>query len=207
MLFFYAMFDKGIVLATKNVKKSEELIRILSEFNIHAETLQNYPACPNVIEDGHTFEANAIKKALFVANYTSKNAIADDSGLEVYALDNLPGVNSAYFAGPEANDLLNNEKLLKSMNNLTGDDRKARFVCIIALVTEKGLIKTFKGTVEGKIAHSERGGNGFGYDPLFIPDGFEETFGELPFDIKDRLSHRGKALMLLKDYLSRGSKK
>ncbi|MCX8027783.1 MAG: XTP/dITP diphosphatase [Thermodesulfovibrionales bacterium] len=195
------MFKKGIVLATKNQKKAEELVRILHGLNISVETLNNYPDCPDVVEDGHTFEANAVKKALFVSHYTGKNAIADDSGLEVYALGNMPGVYSARFAGVNATDLMNNEKLLNSMKDLKDTERVARFVCVIALVTEEGLIKTFKGVVEGMIAEDIRGSSGFGYDPLFIPEGFNETFGELPSQIKDGISHRGRALRLLQEYI------
>jgi len=201
MVKFWPMCLDEIIIATKNRGKALEICSILKDSQIKLLTLNDYPNCPDVIEDGDTFEANAIKKALSVAKYTGKTSLADDSGLEVYALGNRPGVYSARFAGEKATDDENNNKLLREMKGLKGDQRKGRFVCVIAVAMGEKIIKLLYGSVQGIITESPRGDGGFGYDPIFIPDGFDKTFGELEPSIKNSISHRGLALNELKKYI------
>jgi XTP/dITP diphosphohydrolase len=190
-----------IVLATRNRKKIEEIIRITQGLTVTILTLDDFPGCPETEEDGKTFEENAIKKAVEVSKYTGKPALADDSGLEVYALHGAPGTLSARYAGERANDKNNVEKLLKEMSSFQGHDRKARFVCCMALAFPEGPINTFYGTSEGMIANEQRGEGGFGYDPVFYPEGYSRTFAEMSGERKDTLSHRGKALKEVQEYL------
>lgn len=190
-----------IVLATRNKKKIEEMKRIIANLSISIRTLDDFPGCPEVEEEGITFEENAVKKALTVAQYTGKPSIADDSGLEVYALNGAPGTLSARYAGGDANDRRNIEKLLFEMRSIADEKRGARFVCCIALAFPDGKVKTFTGYVEGRIGREPRGAHGFGYDPLFYPQGHGRTFAEITDNEKDALSHRGKALNELQKYL------
>lgn len=190
-----------IVLATRNRKKIEEIIRITQGLAVTILTLDDFPGCPETEEDGKTFEENAIKKAVAVSKYTGKPALADDSGLEVYALHGAPGTLSARYAGERANDKNNVEKLLKEMSSFQGHDRKARFVCCMALAFPEGPINTFYGMSEGMIATEQRGEGGFGYDPVFYPEGYSRTFAEMSGERKDTLSHRGKALKEVQEYL------
>ncbi len=190
-----------IVLATRNKKKVEEIKRIFGGKAIRFLTLDAFPGCPDVEEDGKTFRANAVKKAIHIARFTQCPAIADDSGLEVFALGRAPGVFSARYAGEGADDNKNMKKLLADMKGLQGEERKARFVCCIALAFPDGRHRTFTGYARGSIGNRPRGSNGFGYDPLFYPEGFENTFAEMTAGEKDFLSHRGKALRKLCIYL------
>jgi len=191
-----------IVLATKNRKKIEEISRILKDVARFAFlALDDFPFCPEVVEDSGTFEGNAVKKALTVARCTGRPAIADDSGLEVYALNNAPGVLSARYAAPDEGDIANNEKLLAAMRHLPDEMRGGRFVCCIAFALPNGTLMTFRGDSEGIIGKQPAGSSGFGYDPLFYPEGHCRTFAEMLPEEKDSLSHRKKALDLLKAYL------
>ncbi|MFZ5907945.1 MAG: XTP/dITP diphosphatase [Nitrospirota bacterium] len=190
-----------IVLATKNRKKAEEIRRIIRGMEIEILTLDDYPGFPEVEEDGDTFEANAVKKAVAVAHYTGKTALADDSGLEVDALGGEPGIRSARYSGEGATDESNIEKLLYGMRGFRDGERGARFVCCIALATPGGEVQTFFGYTEGVIGTMPRGSCGFGYDPVFYPRGFPRTFAEMSAEEKDALSHRKKALKELKKYL------
>lgn len=184
-----------IVLATRNKKKIEEIKRITADLPITILSLDNFPDCPETVEDKATFEGNAIKKAVEVCKCTGKPALADDSGLEVDALGGAPGVYSARYAGNAGgNDVRNYEKLLVELKNIPDEKRGARFVCCMALVFPDGPIKTFFGYAEGRIGHEPKGKTGFGYDPVFIPKGYKNTFAEMSGNEKDRLSHRGKAL-------------
>ncbi|MGE5373280.1 MAG: RdgB/HAM1 family non-canonical purine NTP pyrophosphatase [Solirubrobacterales bacterium] len=166
-------------------------------------TLDEYPEMPDVEEDGDTFLANAIKKAEAAAAYTGEIAMADDSGLEVDALNGQPGVYSARFAGEPSDDAKNNAKLLALLTNVPAEKRTGRFRCVIAVAEPDGRVETADGTCEGRIAFVEAGNGGFGYDPLFIPDGFERSFGELTPETKHRISHRGKALAAVRPILDR----
>ncbi|MCX8030009.1 MAG: XTP/dITP diphosphatase [Thermodesulfovibrionales bacterium] len=190
-----------IVLATRNVKKAQELQRILGDTSFRILTLDSFPDCPEVIEDKDSFEGNALKKATTVAKHTGLVAIADDSGLEVDALDGRPGVISAYYAGMEASDAENIAKLLFELKGVPAEKRTARFVCCIAIAFPDGQKETFFGYVYGKIAEEPKGRSGFGYDPIFYPLGQEKTFAEMSADQKDSISHRKQALLKLKNYL------
>ncbi len=191
-----------LVIATRNRKKVEEIRRILEGVPVVLYSLDDFPGCPEVEEDEATFEGNAVKKATAVARYSGKPAVADDSGLEVYALNGAPGVFSARYAGAGADDGKNLEKLLSELRDIRGDKRGARFVCVTALAFPDGRVETFRGIIEGRIGHEPKGFNGFGYDPVFYPKGHDMTFAEMSADEKDALSHRGVALRKLRTYLS-----
>ena len=198
----------NIVLATRNKKKVEEIKRIVKDMPISVYSLDDFPDCPEVEEDGKTFEENAVKKARAVSRHTNMPALADDSGLEVYALDGAPGVLSARYAGENADDRKNTEKLLNEMRSVPDGKRGARFACCIALVfpagdlaLRDGKAETFTGYSEGSIGREPKGSNGFGYDPVFYPAGCKRTFAEMDDEEKDSLSHRGAALKKLHEYL------
>ncbi len=202
-----------IVLATRNKKKVEEMQRILNGMDINILTPDDFPSCPEVEEDMDTFEGNAVKKALAITKCTNKIAVADDSGLEVYVLKGAPGVMSARYAGENADDVANIEKLLREMKDTPDEQRGARFVCCIALAFPdtplapplikggQGGVITFFGLAEGSIGREPRGRMGFGYDPVFYPSGYNMTFAEMSPEEKDALSHRGKALEEFKEYM------
>ncbi len=196
-----------IVLATRNKKKAEEIKKIIEEgtagtvSNINIFTLDGFPECQEVKEDGGTFEINAVKKAVYISGCTGMITIADDSGLEVDALNGAPGVLSARYAGEPADDRANLEKLLKEIKDIPHDRKNARFVCCIAMAFPHGDVKTFFGYVEGRIGIKPRGENGFGYDPIFYPEGYDRTFAEMSDNEKNAISHRGRALRELQKYL------
>jgi XTP/dITP diphosphohydrolase len=181
-----------IVIATRNKHKLEEIRAIFHQPKLELVCALDYPDVPDVAEDGETFEANAIKKAVSLAKATGLWSLADDSGLEVDALGGAPGVYSARYAGEPVSYPANNRKLLKELEQ--NPNRSARFRCVIALSSPDGKARTVDGRCEGVIAHEERGKQGFGYDPLFIPDGFSKTFAEMDADSKNAISHRGRAL-------------
>lgn len=184
---------KTLLVATRNAHKVDEIRAILSPVGMNLLSVDDVDTnLPDVEEDGDTFAANAIKKAVTLAAASGWMALADDSGLEVKALDNAPGVYSARYAGLPCDDEANNAKLLEAMRGQTY--REARFCCVIALATPEGDVATVEGSCEGRLAESPRGSAGFGYDPLFIPNGYHQTFGELDASVKHRLSHRGAAL-------------
>lgn len=193
---------KEIVLATRNRKKLKEMERITAGLGIVLRTVDDFPDMPDVVEDGETFSENALKKAREISSFTGLAALSDDSGLEVDALGRAPGVYSARYAGENATDQENVEKMLKDLGGAT--DRTARFRCVIALVAVGGhgpVEEIFDGTVEGDIGHELRGDNGFGYDPVFFPEGHERTFAEMDASEKDSMSHRGRALKKFREYL------
>jgi XTP/dITP diphosphohydrolase len=192
-----------LLLASRNRHKLEELRQMLQDLNIEVLSLDDVRDMPIVEEDGDTFAANAGKKARLTAIHTGYVSLADDSGLAVDALGGQPGVYSARFAGEEADDLKNNQKLLQMMSRLEGDKRGARFVCVIAISDLDGNVYTVEGQCEGRIGYEEQGTGGFGYDPLFIPDGYTRTFAQLPGEEKNRISHRGQALVKAKILLER----
>ncbi|HID94171.1 MAG TPA: XTP/dITP diphosphatase [bacterium (Candidatus Stahlbacteria)] len=192
---------KEIVLATRNIDKIREIRAILSDIDVKILSLLDFDGIPIVVEDGKDLKDNAIKKAKIAYKYTGKIAVADDSGLEVKSLGGLPGVHSARFAGPKASYKENNQKLLDVLGDRPLEERAARFRCMIAVVDSDGEPKIFEGTVNGYIGFEERGNAGFGYDPLFIVPQYNKTFAELGEDLKNRISHRAKALSKLKEYL------
>ena len=223
-----------LLIATRNAHKVGEIRAILGA-RFQFLTLNDFPAAPKVVEDADTFAGNAAKKAVELARWLAEKhstfniqhstpnfVLADDSGLEVDALNGAPGVHSARFAAldrsadpailPTSAD--NNAKLLRLLKNIPLEKRTARFHCVIALVVGKSKPQSrfvprelepqlFDGVCEGRIIFAPRGKNGFGYDPLFVPVGFEQTFAELGEEVKNQLSHRAKALAKLKDYFSK----
>ncbi len=178
--------------STKNRHKLEEFKKLLGGQEVEIVSPLSYEEpFPEVVEDGETFEENAVKKALAANEYIDMPAFADDSGLMVEALDGAPGINSSRFAGPDATDADRIEKLLKELEGK--ENRKAKFVCVIAIANRGEVIETFTGEICGTIADAPRGDHGFGYDPVFVPDGFDKTFAELGAEVKDKISHRAKA--------------
>lgn len=186
-------FMKNIVIATNNQGKIKEFKKIFSNYNILSLKDINYKK--EIIENGNTFEENAIIKAKTVSLATNQIVIADDSGLEVFALNNMPGIYSARYA-EEHNDLKNNELLIKNMELI--EDRRAQFVCVICIYFPNGKYYTSKGICSGIITKEPKGSNGFGYDPYFYVSEFDKTMAELTLDEKNSISHRFKAIKNLK---------
>jgi XTP/dITP diphosphohydrolase len=191
---------KKLVLASRNKHKVAELKALLKDINVELLTLNDFPDAPPLVEDGSTFEENALKKSRTVYHYTKLPALADDSGLEVFFLNGRPGVRSARYAGENANDERNNEKLLEEMKGVPPRRRRAQFRSVLAFVGE-GYEEIGQGVCPGKLAEEPRGTNGFGYDPIFIPDGFTRTYAELTFEEKNKISHRSRALADLSERL------
>lgn len=181
-----------IVLATRNSGKIREFQQLLKNFPVEIKNLNDFGPIPEVEEDGTTFDDNAYKKALFTAKFLGLPAISDDSGLVVEALGGAPGVKSARYAGENATDKANIDKLLKEMEGK--DDRRAAFECVISIAVPSGPALTYEGRCEGEIAKNPKGTSGFGYDPVFFYPQYGKTFAELSSDEKNRVSHRGKAL-------------
>jgi XTP/dITP diphosphohydrolase len=194
-----------LFVATRNRNKVRELQALLAHTKLTLCSYRDFRDLPEIEEDGRTFDENATKKAVTLAKHTGLLTIADDSGLEVDALDGRPGVMSARYAGPEATDRENNEKLLAELRNVPEGRRTARFRCAIALANPAGLIAVVEGVCEGRITTEERGSEGFGYDPLFVKEDSVKTFAELPLELKNRVSHRAlaleRALLVIEDYL------
>ncbi len=199
--------ENGLVIATRNKKKKEEIVSILSDLKLRLYTLDEFENVPEVVEDKDTLEGNAIKKAVEVALNIKKITLADDSGLEVDALDNRPGVHSARFAGQDQNDQANIDKLLKLLEGVPAGQRKARFRCVIALAGPEGLIDVVEGRCEGLIAFERKGEYGFGYDPVFIVPEYNKTFAELGRKIKDKISHRALALQAAREIILKAAEK
>ena len=192
-----------ILLATGNRGKLEEFRKLLDIPGLTLIGLKDIEGdFTDCIEDGDTFQENADKKALHWLNWQKCNVLADDSGLEVEALNGEPGVRSARFAGEHSSDILNNELLLEKMRG--EENRSARFVCCLSLCFPGGEIHHFKGTVEGKITDQPRGNNGFGYDPLFFHEDSGRTFAEISVESKNSISHRARAVGKLREFLLTG---
>lgn len=189
-----------IVLASRNQHKIEELRSTLAPLGIELKSSGDFPELEEVIEDRSTLEGNALKKARYFYNKTGLPALSDDTGLEVDALDGRPGVYSARYAGESATYQENTNKLLDELSGVDMRNRGARFRTVVALVTENDYY-TFEGICRGTILKEERGDKGFGYDPVFRPEGYEQTFAELDAEEKNKISHRGRAIEKLKDYL------
>ncbi len=190
-----------LLLATRNTHKTAEIATMLGE-RVTVTDLTSLPDAPEVEETGTTFEANAALKSNAISAHTGGWALADDSGIEVDALDRDPGVYSARYAGPNATDDDNNTLLMERLRAHPDAPRTARFRCVLALSHDGQLRQTFDGTVEGHIVPELRGGGGFGYDPLFIPEGHTETFGQLPPPVKNSISHRARALAAFQSWLA-----
>jgi XTP/dITP diphosphohydrolase len=184
---------RNLVIATFNKGKLHELRQLLSDLPLTVSDLGAFSPVQPIPEVGQTFVENASLKASGYAKQTGRLTLADDSGLEVDALNGRPGVLSARYAHPDASDEERTTKLLAEMSQCS--NRRARFVSVIAISDEHGrIINLSAGTCEGEIAKEPQGSNGFGYDPVFIPDGFSQTFGELQTEVKNRISHRARAL-------------
>lgn len=188
------------LLATRNAHKVRELRRLLRLAPVRLLTLRDFPGVPEVKEDGATFEANAVKKAVETSRHTLLPVLAEDSGLQVPALGGRPGVFSARFAGPARSDQANNSKLLRMLDRAPGR-RRARFVCVLALAVGGRLARTFRGSCEGSVARRPAGKRGFGYDPVFVPRGRRVTMAQLSAGEKNRISHRGQAASRLARWL------
>ena len=192
---------KTLLLATRNEGKKMELQEMLNDIGISVINLHDIPPLPEVVEDGKTFKENAEKKAYETAKATGYWCLADDSGLVVDALNGQPGIYSARFAGPEASDENNNHKLLDLMKGIDESKRTARFVCCMALSTPEGETLVVEDYCEGIILRQPVGEQGFGYDPLFMPQGYNQSMAQLSRQGKNLISHRGKALNKIKPIL------
>jgi non-canonical purine NTP pyrophosphatase (RdgB/HAM1 family) len=189
-----------LLLATRNHHKTREFAQLFGP-NFTLRDLTNERDLPEVLETGSTFEENAAIKAIAISRICPDDiVVADDSGLEVKSLKGAPGIFSARYAGEYAGDRRNVEKLLRELQGAA--ERSAQFRCVIALAEKGKLMTTVAGEVAGTIAESPRGKNGFGYDPIFVPEGFEETFAELPFETKNAISHRANAVAELIRYFN-----
>jgi len=189
-----------LLVSTTNPGKLAEIKTVLKDLPVEIIALSALGKQPKIVEDGETFEANALKKARTLADFSGYVTLADDSGLVVDALGGAPGVLSARYSGEEGDDLRNNEKLLRELGDLPQEKRGACFVCVLALcspVSPERKEWLFRGECEGWIAFAPRGENGFGYDPLFFYPPLGKTFGELDRETKGRFTHRGKALRKL----------
>ena len=186
-----------VVLATRNEGKARELRRLLESAVDRFETLQDHPEVTLPPETGSSYRENALAKALAVNEALGLPALGDDSGLEVDALDRAPGIYSARFAGEDASDAANNALMLQKLAKVPSEQRTARYHCALVLVRGKDDALEVEGICEGRILDAPRGTGGFGYDPLFLPEGETLTFGELPSSRKDGISHRGRAAAVL----------
>ena len=188
-----------VIVASHNKKKIKELEEILKTYGYNPVTRDEAGVDPNfeVVEDGTTFEENSFKKASQICQKTGEITIADDSGLVVDALDGAPGVYSSRYAGKDGDSKANNDKLLQELKGVPWDKRTARFVAVIALCFPDGRVIEARGEVEGTIAEDYIGTGGFGYDPLFIPCGYDTSFAVLGSEVKHQIGHRGKAIKAL----------
>lgn len=198
------MKHRRLVLSSNNIHKIDEIGRILEDLPIEVLSkrdigLENL----EVIEDGTTLEENSKKKAIALSEKTGYMVMADDSGIFVEALNGAPGVYSARYSGDDGNDEENNKKLLRELKDVPLKDRRGSFLTVITLVTEDKEVFTVKGECKGHIIFEPKGSNGFGYDPLFVPDGYDKTFGELDSEVKNKISHRAKALEEMRKLLIR----
>ena len=209
------MAAETVVLATRNAAKLRELARILSAEDrasqdggaqIRLAGLDEFPGAPDVPETGATFEENALLKARAIADYTGLPAVADDSGLCVDALNGMPGVLSARWAGGHGDDQANLELVLAQVADVPDARLGARFVCAAALAAPGGREWVVTGQVEGRLIRAPRGSGGFGYDPIFLPDGFGQTTAEMTAEAKDAISHRGRAFRALTPFITAASR-
>ena len=193
---------KTVILASQNKHKLEEIKEILKEFPLEIKSMDEAGLGDlEIIEDGKTFEENSMKKAVEVMKKTNSIAVADDSGLEVDAIGNRPGVYSARFSGEGATDKKNNEKLIDMLKDIPKEERTARFVSVISVAFPDGKKMHVRGECKGLIGFEEKGSEGFGYDPLFIIEQYNKTFAELGAEVKNKISHRANALEKLQKEL------
>ena len=190
-----------VVIASTNPGKIAEVRQILEKVPLRLLSRDEVGGWPEIEETGSTFLANALLKAHAVSRFTGRAALADDSGIEVDALDGAPGVRSARFAGPDATDEQNNRRLVAALDGLPTERRTARYRCVVVVVTPEGEEIAAVGSCEGRIALEPRGSGGFGYDPWFVPEGESRTMAELSPEEKHAISHRGKAMRGLAEQL------
>ena len=196
---------RELVLATRNQHKVEELVALIADLGVTIRTLDEFPDSPDVVEDGDTCEANAVKKARAIADFTGLPAVADDTGLEVDALGGRPGVYAARYAGEDATYEDNCRKLLRELTGVPREQRTARFLTVAAIALPSDGIRVAQGTLEGVIAEEASGTLGFGYDPVFLIPELGKTLAQLPADQKNTISHRAKAFAKVREMLSASS--
>lgn len=194
---------KKIIFATTNQGKVREVKMMMEGFDVELYTMKEAGIDVEIVEDGNTFEENAIIKAKTIMEITGETALADDSGLEVDYLDGAPGIYSARFLGEDTSYEEKNDYIINKLKDAKGKERSARFVCAMAVAFPDGEVLTCKGTIEGLITYEQKGKNGFGYDPIVYVPEFEMTTGEMSPELKNSISHRGKALEQMKEILSR----
>jgi len=196
--------DQCIIFATKNEGKMKEVREILSDLPYRVQSMEEAGIDIDVVEDGDTFEANAIKKAREICEVSQSIVLADDSGLEIDFFDQAPGVYSARYLGKDTPYSEKNAIILNRMKKVSEEERTARFVCAIAVAFPDGRTHVVRGTIEGIIGYESKGDNGFGYDPIFYVPEYGMTTSEMPSDLKNQLSHRGKALRKMKELYFKG---
>ena len=196
------MIDK-IIFATGNEGKMKEVRMLLEDFNLPVLSLKDAGITADIVEDGTTFEENAVIKATEIMKITGALVLADDSGLEIDYLNKEPGIYSARYMGEDTSYRIKNQNLIDRLEGVPDEKRTARFVCAIAAAFPSGEVCTAIGTIEGIIGYEERGENGFGYDPIFYLPEYGKTTAELPLEIKNQLSHRGNALRKMKEELKK----
>lgn len=190
-----------VVLATRNPGKVRELVELLHDLPVQAYSLDAFPQIDELTEDGQTYTENAISKAIAVARLTGRVAVADDSGIEIDALQGAPGPHSRRFLGERASDSARNARVLKLLQHAPVKSRAARYRAVVAVATPDGAVRTFEGVCEGQIAPAARGSHGFGYDPIFALPEHGKTMAQLPPEVKNRISHRARALIAARPYL------
>jgi XTP/dITP diphosphohydrolase len=191
-----------VVLATRNPGKVRELSALLADLPLEVKSLLDFPDMPFLVEEGATYAENAMAKALTVSRATGQEALADDSGIEIDALDGAPGVHSSRWLGEDASDADRNTAVLERLRGVSPEARTARFRAVVAIAQPDGTVRTFEGVVEGRIAERPAGREGFGYDPIFLVQGEGRTMAELDSQIKNRISHRARAVRAARSVLA-----
>ncbi len=192
---------KKLIFATGNEGKMKEIRMILGDLDYEILSMKEAGITADIVEDGKSFEENAIIKATAISKLANCLVLADDSGLEVDYMDKMPGIFSARWLGEDTSYAVKNQKIIENLSGVPDDKRTARFVCAIAAAFPDGRVVTKRGTIEGIIGYEERGENGFGYDPIFFLPEYGKTTAELSPEEKNKISHRGKALQMIKDEL------
>lgn len=190
-----------IIFATSNEGKMKEIRLLLADMPVEVKSLKEAGICVDIDENGTTFEENALIKATTIGKLTNTIVLADDSGLEVDYINKEPGVYSARYMGEETPYSIKNQSIIDRLENAKGSERSARFVCVIAAYFPDGTTATTRGTIEGTIAYEEKGTNGFGYDPILYVEEYDMTTGQMDTELKNKISHRGKALSMMKEII------
>lgn len=197
------LMKRKVIFATGNAGKMHEIRMIMKDLDIELLSMKEAGVDVDIVEDGKTFEENAIIKAKKIMEITGEITLADDSGLEVDFLDKAPGIYSARYMGEDTSYDIKNKAIIDQLAGVEGSDRSARFVCAIAAAFPDGTVETTRATIEGLIGYEQKGSNGFGYDPIvYIPE-YDATTAELPSEVKNTISHRGKALEMMKEKIVR----